>query len=48
MSVLSPVFSQGTLQRTNADLAEMIPQGRSVKKLQEIANKNDIVVLGAW
>jgi beta-ureidopropionase len=44
-SVSGYAFARHLTKQQMLDLAEIIPQGNSVKKLQEIAKKNDIVVL---
>src|SRR4030095_10706581 len=44
-SVTGYAFARHLTKEQILDLAEMIPQGSSVKKLHEIAKKNDIVVL---
>ena len=47
-SVTGYTFARHLTKDQMLDLAEPIPQGSSVKKLQEIAKKNDIVVLAGF
>ena len=44
-SVTGYAFARHLTKERMLDLAEMIPQGSSIKKLQEIAKKNDVVIL---
>ena len=44
-SITGYTFARNLSKEQMLDLAEMVPQGSSVKKLQEIAKKNDIVIL---